>query len=142
MICVLCDRDLKKFQLFKRDLNIKQHRLYELIPSGVILKSTFQDVEEEPLDSQEVLVEALDETFAESDYFIFTDDHNQNAENKAETLNPPKSRRKQNIIEHQSHDKIKKHLQCNECGLFLSSDASMKRHLERVINFSQQFVSE
>ena len=127
IICGLCDRDLKNFCDLKKDLSSKQNRLYEDEP---IFEPLFKV---DPADYEAIVVEALEDegTMGISEVF-FGDFHSD------ETISvSTKSRTKQalstpSVTPSMKKSQLKEKLFCNECGISLANNISLKRHIDRV----------
>jgi hypothetical protein len=139
IICELCDRDLRNFYHLKKDLAMKQRRLYELLPATPLFVSCFK--EEQGVDvslkhPEYSVVEALDDAVFEQENFSGDEAQSE----KLVEVPLKKAPRKEIIIvqtasqnqtiERETSDGSQK-FQC-ECGLVLSNKFSLKRHVDRV----------
>lgn len=142
MICELCDIDLKNFYHLKKDLSLKQKRLYDFLPINFSFK---QEVNKEPTDYDEaVVIEALDDVLLGSDLHPQENSTNGNLYVPLDvpviiqphtTATKTKRTPRKPTIEVVAVEKcslLKEKFQCNECGIFVSSNISLKRHVERV----------
>lgn len=123
IICGLCERDLINFSNLKKDLSMKQQYLYDFEP---ILDPSLKD---ETVDYDTIVVEALDDEAALgiSDE-LFEDLHQQ----ESQTI-LTKNRRKQSLVTTSKKSfQTKEKLHCIECGAFLATSLSLKRHIDRV----------
>lgn len=142
IICELCDRDLRNFYHLKKDLSMKQRRLYELLPATPLFVSCFK--EEQGVDVSlkhpgYSVVEALDDAVYEQENM--SGDETQ-SEKLVEVPMKRTSNRSTMIVEttpqnqtvetevEEKNDGNQK-FQC-ECGLTLSNKFSLKRHVDRV----------
>ena len=62
LICELCDRDLKSFFHLKKDLSLKQQRLYELLPLSNLIN---YETTETLADNETIQIEQLDDEICE-----------------------------------------------------------------------------
>lgn len=121
-ICELCDRDLRNFHNLRKDLSMKQQRLYELLPA---IESTLEPAVDQFIKESFTVVEASENTVPDK---------------STEDFEKPKAKvrkKKQDLRSFQTNnEQIKEenelNLFCSECEIFLSTKTSFKRHVDRV----------
>lgn len=127
MICELCDRDLRNFCDLKKDLSLKQQQLYGILELAPVYVASLKD---DALDGEEItFVEALDDAVLEQGGLeAFTLISEANSDELQTSVATRKTRRKQLLDT--TTDKEKLH--CDECGIFLASNISLRRHVDRI----------
>ena len=128
IICELCDRDLKCFYHFKKDLSLKQQRLYELLPFQPKELPTQEKLTNQQGEEEFTAVEGLEDVILE---------HVRKEQIQVTTRISPEARRKPRkqkiekaIVEIVLVKDEKFH--CNDCGIYVANNVSLKRHYERV----------
>lgn len=135
----MCDRDLRNFAHLKKDLVLKQKRLYDLLPlpSAPLFVSCFKEEKNTEVKQPEfrVVEEALDEAYEQENL----SDEDVQAGDLIEIV-LKKSLQKQNVgTEVREKNENNTKFQC-ECGLILSNKFSLKRHVDRVSFFYYDYT--
>lgn len=111
---------MQNFCDLKKDISLKQRRLYELKP---VLDSPKDTIKYEQIDRIECEILHDEEAIEVSEHL----ENVQSTHEEVGRISSPKHvRRKQKLS--QSNEKLR----CNICGRFLSNNGSLKRHTDRV----------